>query len=93
MKKIIGILGVAVFSMAMFFNVNTLNSSAGDLDLASLISLNTANAEDGGGCAMTQSCNGGMCSVLNAKKRFLANGCKKKCNYTCTVQAWLIPGL
>ena len=38
-------------------------------------------------CIMTQNCSGGMCSILNAKKRFLANGCIKCCDYTCTVQS------
>ena len=45
MKKIIGILGVAVFAMAMFFSTNATSSSDGNLNLASLITLNTANAE------------------------------------------------
>lgn len=45
MKKIIGILGVAVFAMTMFFNANTMNSSTGDFDLASLTNMHTANAE------------------------------------------------
>jgi hypothetical protein len=47
MKKIIGILGVAVIAVAMFFSSNAVNSSMGDLNLASLISLNNANAECG----------------------------------------------
>lgn len=52
MKKIIGILGVAVFSMVMFVNTNTTNYSNGDFDLAKLIAINTANAEWGiYGCA------------------------------------------
>ena len=45
MKKIIGILGVAVIAMAMFFSTNNLNSSNEDLELASLIAIDTANAE------------------------------------------------
>ncbi|WP_434035524.1 hypothetical protein [Formosa sp. 4Alg 33] len=45
MKKIIGFLGVAVIAMTMFFSTNTINSSTGDFDLASLININTANAE------------------------------------------------
>ena len=45
MKKIIGIIGTAVIAMAMFFSANTVNSSNGDLDLASLLEVNTANAE------------------------------------------------
>ena len=52
MKKIIGILGVAVIAMAIFFNTNSMDSSNGNLDLATLITMNEANAEypifDGG---------------------------------------------
>ena len=49
-----------------------------------------ANSESDGeaDCTMTQECSGGMCSILNAKKKFLANGCKLKCDHTCTVQAF-----
>ncbi len=47
MKKLIGIVGVAVIAMAMFFSTSALNSSSGDLDLASLLNINTANAESG----------------------------------------------
>lgn len=43
MKKLIGILGVAVIAMAMFFNTNTTNNE--NLDLASLLAISTANAE------------------------------------------------
>ena len=45
MKKIIGILGVAFIAIAMFFNTSGMNSSNGDLDLASILNMNTANAE------------------------------------------------
>lgn len=45
MKKIIGVLSVAVFSMALFFNTANANSSNGDFDLISLINMNEANAE------------------------------------------------
>ncbi|MRX70066.1 hypothetical protein SAMN06265349_10797 [Flavobacterium resistens] len=47
MKKIIGILGVTVIVATMFFNANNLNDSSSDSSLASLIALNTANAESG----------------------------------------------
>lgn len=51
----------------------------------------SARVEEEGGetgpCEMTQDCSGNMCSILNAKKRFFANGCIKKCDYTCTVQS------
>lgn len=45
MKKLIGILGVVVIAMAMFFSANPINSSNIDLNLADLITMNTANAE------------------------------------------------
>lgn len=45
MKKLTGILGVVVLAMAMFFNLNTMNSSNVNFDLASLLTMNTANAE------------------------------------------------
>lgn len=45
MKKIIGILGIAVIAATMFFNTNGVSSSTTDLRLASLLSINTANAE------------------------------------------------
>ena len=46
MKKTIGILGVAVMAIAMFFNTNITNNANGDFDLASIVNINTANAED-----------------------------------------------
>lgn len=62
MKQIIGILGIGVIVMALFFNTNKMNSSNGDLDLASLIALNTANAEEGGSsCKKKRS---GTCGVI-----------------------------
>ena len=52
MKKLTGTLSVVVIAMVMFFSTNSINSSNGDLDLASLIAINTANAEWGiWGCA------------------------------------------
>ena len=43
MKKIIGILGVAVIAATMFFSANVMSTN--DTGLASVIALNTANAE------------------------------------------------
>ncbi len=43
MKKLIGVLGVALIAMALFLSTNTINTN--DVDLASLMSMNTANAE------------------------------------------------
>ena len=45
MKKIIGILGVAVIAVAMFFNANNANGSVSDISLASLMNMNVANAQ------------------------------------------------
>ena len=45
MKKIIGIIGVIAFAMAIFFNTNTTNTSTENVDLASLITIQDANAE------------------------------------------------
>lgn len=45
MKKIVGVLGVAVFAAVMFFSANNVNSASSDTSLASLLSLNSANAE------------------------------------------------
>jgi len=49
MKKIIGIVGVAVIAAAMFFTTNKVNGSGLDTSLASLIGMNAANAESTGG--------------------------------------------
>ncbi|GAA3560999.1 hypothetical protein [Snuella lapsa] len=59
-KKIITSLGIAVMVMSVFFNMNVTNSSSGDLDLASLLNINTANAETGwpsSNCRATESIN------------------------------------
>jgi len=45
MKKLIGILGVAVIAVTMFANTNSANINK-NTDLASLIAMNVANAED-----------------------------------------------
>lgn len=45
MKKLIGIIGIVALALAMFFSTNTLSSSNGKMDLASLASINTADAE------------------------------------------------
>lgn len=63
MKKLIGI---AVIPMTMFFSTNSMNSS--DLDLVSLIALNTANAESDGASNCKKS-RGSSCGVIT--------GCKK----------------
>lgn len=44
MKKIIGIVGVVLFAVAMFLNTNNSKTSNESLSLASLVSLNTASA-------------------------------------------------
>ena len=58
------------------------------ITLENLASANIEADGEAGDCTMTQNCSGGMCSILNAKKKFLANGCKRKCDHTCTVQAF-----
>jgi len=45
MKKILGILGVAVIAVAMFFNANNLTGFNNDINLTSLVNFNSANAE------------------------------------------------
>jgi len=44
MKKLIGISGIAVIAMTMFFNTN-INHASDNTDLSSLIAINMANAE------------------------------------------------
>lgn len=87
MKKIIGILGVAVLAMTLYLNTNT---SAEDINLESLLSTNIAYAQEGpGGGTATVPCvdvatSGG--SLYNNRK---CNGCtwdwfNKDNNGTCT---------
>ncbi|GAA3557876.1 hypothetical protein [Snuella lapsa] len=49
MKKIIGILVVVMIAFTVFFSTNTMNSLNSGLSLASLININTADAE----CSIT----------------------------------------
>lgn len=46
MKKLTGIIGVAIFAMVMFFNTAAMNTSSENLNLANLNSINNANAMD-----------------------------------------------
>ena len=46
MKKLIGILGVAVLAATMFFSANNVAGSNSDASLASLVGMNSANAEE-----------------------------------------------
>jgi len=48
MKKIIGILGIIIIAMTMFFNSETMVAFNSDTSLASLIKFNSANAEGSG---------------------------------------------
>lgn len=65
MKKTIGIIGTAVIAMVMFFNTNMINSSNGDLDLASLLEVNTANAECDGFDVLDAYCyRGDTCVII-----------------------------
>ncbi len=61
MKKLIGILGVAVIAMAMLFSTNVVNITNGDMDLASLVSMGEANAE----CPYEWGFNDGRCTWTN----------------------------
>lgn len=56
MKKVIAILGISLFSMMVFTNSNVL-ASGNDLDLASLITLNKADAECSAGITLNGRCN------------------------------------
>lgn len=47
MKRIIGILGIAVFSMAVFMSTNSVENAT-EINLASLTGISEANAECGG---------------------------------------------
>ncbi|GEL12135.1 hypothetical protein SAMN05192550_3111 [Flavobacterium glycines] len=54
MKKIIVAFGVVVIAVMMFFSANNVNSYSSNTNLASLITINTANAEPddaGGSCS------------------------------------------
>ena len=94
MKKIIGIIGIAVIAMAVFFNANTMNGSNGDLDLANLIAMNIANAENTGG----NGCNGNYTRSVrnydiiitpeNEERKYDEEDCTKKwCEYY-TLSGW-----
>lgn len=47
MKKIFGILGVAIIAATMFFSANNLDGSNLDISLAGLMNINVAHSEDG----------------------------------------------
>jgi len=72
MKKVIGILSVAVFAIAMFMNTSVINNS--DISLANLVSLNSAEAESDIDCF--DHCNS---SYPNHYELFLA--CMDGCGY------------
>jgi hypothetical protein len=81
MKKIIGVLGVAVIAATMFFNTNGVNSSSSDSSLAGLLAMNTANAEYGSGekckCTNVQSdvCYYGFTKVTYCYPSIETNDC------------------
>ncbi|MNL51830.1 hypothetical protein D3C87_1749620 [compost metagenome] len=58
MKKIAGILGVVAIAAAMFLTDNVVSNSFADTSLPNLISINSANAEAGGGRYNTNLCVG-----------------------------------
>ena len=73
MKKLIGMVGIAVMAMAMFFSTNAMDSSNSNLDLASIINMNTANAEEGGDCPY------GSCT----HKQYFAGNLQWECTACC----------
>jgi hypothetical protein len=57
MKKIIGVLGVAVIAVAMFLTTNVVNKTSSDISLMSLVTINEANAEaNATSCTVTTTC-------------------------------------
>ncbi len=75
MKKVIGILGVAVFAVALFTNTNSVNNKE-DINLTALLSQDTANAEGSGTplcvgtlvrCYWTTDMNGKKTAIMGAK--------------------------
>lgn len=75
MKKLIGIVGIAVMAMAMFFSTNTNHTD--NVNLSSLIAINIANAESSGGAICEPG--GNSCST--------SNYCRKDSTYgsTCSM--------
>jgi hypothetical protein len=49
MKKLIGILGIVMITAMLLFNTNNIDVSIQSVDLAALIEMNSANAEDNTG--------------------------------------------
>ncbi len=86
MRKLIYSIGVTMFLAFLTFHVTTsLTNPFYGVSMEALAQGSGSDGSDGEDCTWSQTCSGGICSVLNAKKRFF-NGCKKKCDYTCTVQ-------
>lgn len=51
MKKILGIISIAIFTIALFVNINSENKTSSNGSLAGLVAINVANAEsDSNGC-------------------------------------------
>ncbi|MCF8716348.1 hypothetical protein JM658_16075 [Joostella atrarenae] len=62
MKKLLGTVGVLTLSMGIYLATNTqVSASSNDLDLTSLVRLNTANAE----CPSPTPYGGGKCLTLS----------------------------
>jgi hypothetical protein len=98
-KKIISIIGLALFVGAIAFNLQMNsgnNDQLSDVTLKNIEAMAAPGGEDDDGdsdCEMSVTCGTTVCVVMHAKNRFLARGCKKKCDYTCTVQSTDIPDL
>jgi hypothetical protein len=81
MKKIIGILGVAVIAATMFFSANNLTGSSSDASLASLVGMNSANAETmAWGCRYT-GVSGDYCSYFGSRITNCGNSSLSNCGY------------
>jgi len=69
MKKLIGMVGVAVIAMAMFFSMNNnMDGFNSDADLASIMAINIANAEGSGNDCTKEpnyACNGHDYVIIN----------------------------
>lgn len=56
MKKLIGVLGIALIAITMFFNVNEVNGLVKDVSLTSLAALNLAHADSEGAGTPQNTC-------------------------------------
>ncbi len=62
-KKSLGILSLIVLTAVISINTKSLNTTTSDFSLVNLISLNTANAENGYSCTVSSTCFMGLGTV------------------------------